>query len=219
MQGMVVERFPEMFSFDCQKWLALALVLHYFTRCDWFKRIHSTFRHIKSKIKIKRDLFAHVFFSLTPTKVLTCRKLFFSFDFLFSINRLLHKFQYLLNPRQVFNLGEGGPTPGYVSDLFFFPVVVNSFQYVIFTHFWFNIVLCFSLKFFQSVSDFRVLCCGGDGTVGWVLATIGGFIQSLRSNLGQNVWGHKNKVLLFWLLKDPVTYSWISLSQSNVFLV
>lgn len=99
-----------------------------------------------------------------------------------SINRLLHKFQYLLNPRQVFNLGEGGPTPGYVTNLLF-PLMVSSWHYTI------NIqpcstVLCFRLKFFQSVSDFRVLCCGGDGTVGWVLATIGKF--SCRSvNFGE----------------------------------
>ncbi|KAF2362410.1 Protein kinase C-like phorbol ester/diacylglycerol-binding domain [Trinorchestia longiramus] len=54
--------------------------------------------------------------------------------------KLMQKFQWLLNPRQVFDLTEGGPRAG--------------------------------MEMFRKVSQLRVLACGGDGTVGWVLSVL-----------------------------------------------
>ena len=61
--------------------------------------------------------------------------------------KLYRKFLYHLNPRQVYNLANGGPAPG--------------------------------LQMFRDVENVIIVVCGGDGTVGWVLDTLGTFKHPL----------------------------------------
>uniref|UniRef100_UPI0037E713DF diacylglycerol kinase zeta n=1 Tax=Semicossyphus pulcher TaxID=241346 RepID=UPI0037E713DF len=55
-------------------------------------------------------------------------------------NKILQSFMWYLNPRQVFDLSQGGPTEG--------------------------------LELYRKVHNLRILACGGDGTVGWILSCL-----------------------------------------------
>lgn len=55
-------------------------------------------------------------------------------------SKLMRSFQWLLNPRQVFDLTDGGPG--------------------------------FGLELYRRVPNLRILACGGDGTVGWILSIL-----------------------------------------------
>lgn len=66
--------------------------------------------------------------------------------------RFLRRFRQLLNPAQVYDLMESGPSLG--------------------------------LRLFRSFEQFRILVCGGDGSVGWVLSQIDSLDLHKRCQVG-----------------------------------
>ncbi|XP_048886154.1 diacylglycerol kinase zeta-like isoform X3 [Brienomyrus brachyistius] len=54
--------------------------------------------------------------------------------------KIIQSFMWNLNPRQVFDLSQGGPKEG--------------------------------LEIYRKIPNLRILACGGDGTVGWILSTL-----------------------------------------------
>lgn len=75
----------------------------------------------------------------------------------------MQKFQWLLNPRQVFDLTQGGPKMGYIP---FQNSNAENSKFSIFS------VSMNRLELFRKVPQLKVLACGGDGTVGWVLSIL-----------------------------------------------
>ncbi|XP_037051988.1 diacylglycerol kinase theta isoform X6 [Bradysia coprophila] len=71
---------------------------------------------------------------------------------------LISSFRKLLNPYQVFDLDNGGPLPGYGNYIMRLRSPIFNAQ---------NILS--RLYVFRHIQDYKILVCGGDGTIGWVL--------------------------------------------------
>ena len=53
-----------------------------------------------------------------------------------------------------------------------------------------NTLFCFRLKLFQRFDSFRILICGGDGSIGWVLSEIDKL--DLHKQVGAVLWGESD---------------------------
>jgi hypothetical protein len=86
-------------------------------------------------------------------------------------DKLMRQFMALLNPLQVFDLSQGGPRPGLLQFAHVpvrFPISICAAACVACVPFVFDFISS------SSPQRFRVLACGGDGTIAWVLSAVHG---------------------------------------------
>lgn len=84
--------------------------------------------------------------------------------------KIIQSFMWYLNPRQVFDLSQGGPKEGYALRIVVYLTHMHNTmmatQLPCLSDLLFASVFSFpSLEMYRKVHNLRILACGGDGTV------------------------------------------------------
>lgn len=82
---------------------------------------------------------------------------------------LIKSFRRLLNPFQVFDVVKGGPLVGYDFHQFEYQSIDNIYPENGIFYSPINLNVASRLYVFRNIPKYKILACGGDGTIGWVL--------------------------------------------------
>lgn len=83
------------------------------------------------------------------------------FIFVLQGAKIIQSFMWYLNPRQVFDLSQGGPKEGYSLGICTLHTTIDCTSVVL----TFTLSCLLSLELYRKVHNLRILACGGDGTV------------------------------------------------------
>ena len=97
-------------------------------------------------------------------------------------DKFLRRFKNILNPGQVFDIAQDGPSVGWEIVFCTFAVALKNHHDI-----QRESIGC-SLVAYRHLSPLRLIVCGGDGSVGWVLKEIDKLNLKVSSNLYNCTW-------------------------------